>query len=143
MIDPHHPLYGNSFPVSDRVSGRGRRLVVVQLPDGRERSIPRSARDLVCRSDDGAAEASHRAHISVRTLLPLANHVRAVLASRNAGRKRDGGQPEQTPTGPEQDGCSRGDGGAATVVVTASDRDPASVGAACGVAAATSVAAVD
>ena len=37
-------------------------------------------------------------HISVRTLLPLANHVRAVLASRHADLEGGGGRDlDQTP----------------------------------------------
>ena len=84
MTDPHHPLYGKCFPVSDRRAGRGPRVIVIRLPDGRERGISRSATALISASDDLAAAApSRQAHISVRTLLPLANHVSAVLASRH------------------------------------------------------------
>jgi hypothetical protein len=85
VVDPHHPLFGKCFPVSDRRSGRGPRLIVVRLPDGRERGIPRLATAPTSASDDLVeADPSRRVHISVRTLLPLANHVRAVLASRHA-----------------------------------------------------------
>jgi hypothetical protein len=81
VTDPHHPLYGKCFPVSDRRAGRGPRVIVIRLPDGRERGISRSATALISASDDLAAAApSRQAHISVRTLLPLANHVSAVLA---------------------------------------------------------------
>ena len=84
FVDPHHPLHGKCFPVCDRRSGRGSGLIVIRLPDGRERAVPRSATAVASASDDRAAPASREAHISVRTLLPLANHVRAVLAFRNA-----------------------------------------------------------
>ena len=43
VIDPRHPLYGECYPVSERRSGRGPGLIVVLLPGGRERSIPRAA----------------------------------------------------------------------------------------------------
>jgi hypothetical protein len=82
VIDPRHPLYGECYPVSERRSGRGPGLIVVLLPDGRERSIPRAATAPASLPNGELATASHHAHISVRTLLPLANHVRAVLASR-------------------------------------------------------------
>ena len=93
VTDPHHPLYGKCFPVSDRRSGRGPRLIVIRLPDGRERGISRSATAPTSASDDLVAAApSCQVHISVRTLLPLANHVRAVLASRHADLKGGGGR---------------------------------------------------
>ena len=81
VVDPHHPLYGSCLLVSDRRSGRGPDLIVVRLPDGRERSIPRVATDLVARPAGPPQVTGRQKHISVRTLLPLANHVRAVLAS--------------------------------------------------------------
>jgi hypothetical protein len=69
VVDPHHPLYGKCFPVSDRRSGRGLRLIVVRLPDGRERGISRLATAPTSASDDLAAAApSRQVHISVRTL---------------------------------------------------------------------------
>ena len=93
VVDPHHPLYGKCFPISDRRSGRGPRLIVIRLPDGRERGISRSATAPTSASDDLAAAApSCQVHISVRTLLPLANHVRAVLASRHADLEGGGGR---------------------------------------------------
>jgi hypothetical protein len=81
VVDPHHPLYGSCLLVSDRRFGRGPDLIVVRLPDGRERSIPRVATDLVARPAGPPQVTGRQKHISVRTLLPLANHVRAVLAS--------------------------------------------------------------
>ena len=68
-------------------------MIVIRLPDGRERGISRSATALISASDDLAAAApSRQAHISVRTLLPLANHVGAVLASRHANLEGGAGQ---------------------------------------------------
>jgi hypothetical protein len=121
VVDPHHPLYGKCFPVSDRRSGRGPRLIVIRLPDGRERGISRSATAPTSASDDVAAAVPSRGlHISVRTLLPLANHVRAVLASRNADLK-GGGERDPVPNPGEPDGVS---GTATTSVAATSGRDP-------------------
>jgi hypothetical protein len=80
VIDPHHPLYGGCFPVSEWRSGRGAALILIRLPDGRERAISRAATAFSPASVNLTAAANRVAHISVRTLLPLANHVRAVLA---------------------------------------------------------------
>ena len=134
IVDPHHPLYGKCFPVSDRRSGRGPALIVIRLPDGRERAISRSATAVSSASDDLAAPASCQAHISVRTLLPLANHVRAVLASRHADLEGNGARDlNQTPAEPE--GVADA---AATPVAAASDRDTTPACAAGGTAGAAS-----
>lgn len=81
-------------------------MIVIQLPDGRERGIPRSATATTATSDDVApSAASRQSHISVRTLLPLANHVRAVLAFRNADLER-GGERDLDRGWANQAGCS-------------------------------------
>jgi hypothetical protein len=62
-------LYGNCYPVSDRRSGRGPALIVVRLPDGRERAISRLATDFVTESEDPRANRSFLMclrHICVR-----------------------------------------------------------------------------
>jgi hypothetical protein len=134
IVDPHHPLYGKCFPVSDRRSGRGPALIVIRLPDGRERAISRSATAVASASDDRAAPASRQAHISVRTLLPLANHVRAVLASRHADLEGGGARDhDQTPA--EPDGVPDA---ATTPVATAFGRDTTPACAAGGTARAAS-----
>ena len=139
VVDPHHPLYGGCYPVSERRSGRGPSLIVIRLPDGRERAISRAATAFSPSSDNLMAAASRLAHISVRTLLPLANHVHAVLASRNADLEGSGGRNlDRMPV--EQDGVARL---AATPVAAASGRDATSAGAARGTARATSAAAAD
>ena len=131
VVDPHHPLYGKCFPISDRRSGRGPRLIVIRLPDGRERGISRSATAPTSASDDLAAAApSCQVHISVRTLLPLANHVRAVLASRHADLEGGGGRDLDQMAAKQA-------GDAATPVAAALSRDTASAGAVGGTARAT------
>jgi len=131
VVDPHHPLFGMCFPVSDRRSGRGPRLIVIRLPDGRERAIPRLATAPTSASDDRAArDPSRRVHISVRTLLPLANHVRAVLASRYADLEGGGGRDlDQMAAKPA--------GEVATPVAAATRRETASAGTMGGTARAT------
>ena len=131
VVDPHHPLYGKCFPVSDRRSGRGPRLIVIRLPDGRERGISRSATAPTSASDDLAAAApSRQVHISVRTLLPLANHVGAVLASRHADLDGGGGRDLDQMAAKQA-------GDAATPVAATLSRDTASAGTVGGTARAT------
>jgi hypothetical protein len=125
VVDPQHPLYGRCYPVSDRRSGRGPGLIVIRLPDGRERAIARSATGCAPAADDRSTAASRQAHISVRTLLPLANHVRAVLASRHADLEAGGGRDlEQAPA--VQDRVA---GRAATSLAAAAGRDTTAAGA--------------
>ena len=76
-------------------------LIVIRLPYRRKRAISRSATAIASASDDWAAPASRRAYIP-RTLLPLANHVRAVLASRHADLEGSGARDlDQTPAEPD------------------------------------------
>jgi hypothetical protein len=126
VTDPHHPLYGKCFAVSHRRSGRGPGVIVIRLPDGRERGIPWSAAAPISASDDLAPAAPGRqAHISVRTLLPLANHVGAVLASRHADLEGgDGRDLDQI--------AAKQSGGTATAVAADTNRDTASAGTAGG-----------
>jgi hypothetical protein len=58
----------------------------------RERAISRAAITVSPASENLTAAAGRLGRISVRTLLPLANHVRAVLASRNADLEGSGGR---------------------------------------------------
>jgi hypothetical protein len=129
VVDPHHPLYGSCLPVSDRRSGRGPNLIVVRLPDGRERSILRSATDLAFTAA-GSIQATYRhMHISVRTLLPLANHIRAVLASRHEDFE---GRPvsDRTPARSELGGPERVASEVAVPMAPASSGEPAATGTA-------------
>ena len=128
VVDPHHPLFGKHFPVSDRRSGRGPNLIVVRLPDGRERSIPRAATDLAFSAEGSAPSAPPPKHISVRTLLPLANHVRTVLASRDEDVS-SGSQLDRTP-GSERSGPFGNPNGAAAPLAPASAGDAAATCAA-------------
>ena len=84
VIDAAHPLYGQRLAVS--ASGASRRIgwVGVVLGDGRHRWIPQKATDF------GEATCEVRPNrdlplVSVRTLLPLAEYVRARLSAATAG----------------------------------------------------------
>ena len=76
-----HPLCGQRLPLIPIRSARGPGYVVVELADGRRRSIPRSATDLACPVDTKPKVDREAPRISVRTLLPLARHVAAGLAA--------------------------------------------------------------
>jgi hypothetical protein len=80
-MDRRHPLCGQRLQLVPLRSGRGPAYIVVELPDGRRRSLRRSVTDLA-----GVVEATSNAvreapRISARTLLPLARHVAASLAA--------------------------------------------------------------
>ena len=85
VTDPRHALSGQRLSLASLRSARGPAYIVVTLPDGRRRSLRRSITDLA-----GAEGAAPRApaiplqnglRISVRTLLPLARHIVARLAT--------------------------------------------------------------
>ncbi len=78
IVEPHHPLFGRRLPVVDRPSPRGVEQLIVKLPDGRERSVRRTAPDLAG-SRDSSTSATAAPRISARSLLPLANRIRIML----------------------------------------------------------------
>ena len=75
-------------------------------------------------SEDPATTAGRLAHISGRTLLPLANHVRGMLASRHADLEAGGGGPLEQATAAHGEVA----GSAAAPVAAAADRDTTSPG---------------
>src|SRR5882762_814218 len=80
VIDAVHPLFGQTLEVSP--SGLIRRIgwIRVVLPDGRHRWVPQKATGL----DVSACEARPNRDlplVSVRTLIPLAEYVRARLSA--------------------------------------------------------------
>ena len=104
VTDPHHALSGREFPLVDPRSGRGPTYVVVELPDGRRRSIRRAATDLLNPSLPASvgAEPDH-ARISIRTLLPLARYFAATLASSIEEATCDVDHTSTTPALPRPD----------------------------------------
>ena len=80
IIDVAHPLFGQRLEVSVRGASWRLGWIRVALPDGRHRWIPQEATDL----DDPACEAPANRDlplVSVRTLRPLAEYVRARLSA--------------------------------------------------------------
>src|SRR5271170_2101849 len=84
IIDVEHPLFGQRLEVSARGASRHNGWIVVVLPDGRHRWIPQEATDL----NDPACDARANRdlpQVSVRTLRPLAEYVRARLSAAREG----------------------------------------------------------
>jgi hypothetical protein len=84
VSDATHPFFGQLLEVSASAPSRRIGWVQVVLPDGRHRWIPQKATDL----EDAAGEARPNRdlpRVSVRTLLPLAEYVRARLSAAREG----------------------------------------------------------
>ncbi|MEH2471798.1 hypothetical protein V1281_007015 [Nitrobacteraceae bacterium AZCC 2161] len=97
VVDPRHGLAGQRLELVTPRSGRGPAFVVVRLPDGRHRSIRRSATDLATASSEEEGASKSLACISVRTLLTLMHHLHSTLASRIEEVIRDEHAIESTP----------------------------------------------
>jgi hypothetical protein len=82
ITDPAHPLFRQTLPVV-RIPAPSTHepSIVIQLPTGEHRRVPRAATDLGASGDETASVISPLP-ISVRTLLPLAHTVRRLLAVR-------------------------------------------------------------
>ena len=78
VTDPQHCLCGKRLTVLRERSGRGSAYLVVALPDGRKRSIRIASTDLASTVTTSGAPDLPR--ISVRTLIPLMQHLSANLA---------------------------------------------------------------
>ena len=79
ITDPRHFLFGHRLAVLDERSGRGPSYVVVELADGRKRSVRIAATDLVPPGNSCSAAEPSLPRISVRTLIPLARHLNRIL----------------------------------------------------------------
>src|SRR3954451_25430150 len=80
ITERRHSLFGQRLEVAPEASCRGPDRITVILPDGRRRHVRRVATDLVPASTDAHAVSDPgNARISVRTLLPLADCLRALL----------------------------------------------------------------
>ena len=77
ITDPHHFLFGDRLPVLPEPSGRGPAFIIVVLPDGRHRSVRIASTDLGQRTGGHGSDELPR--ISVRTLIPLMQHLSASL----------------------------------------------------------------
>src|SRR6267142_2994051 len=99
VTDPRHSLFGSKLAVLPERSGRGPAYIVVELSDGRRRSIRVSSTDLGKPSTASNAAGSAVPRISVRTLIPLTRHLNASLAFLAEEVIRDG------PTSPSRTRC--------------------------------------
>ena len=88
VTDPRHALFGQRFDLS-RLSEPRPGWVSVLLADGRRRWLPRTATDLDLACGTMPNHALPR--VSVRTLLPLARYVEALLC--NSPKTTDGAPP--------------------------------------------------
>jgi IS66 Orf2 like protein len=96
IIDPAHPLYGRRLPLLRVPSVRTHAGLVVQLPDGQVRRIPRAMTDLTLSS----SVASPPAVIAVPTLRSLAQLICATVRD----KEEQSHDPTTTPSGPVSDG---------------------------------------
>ena len=80
ITDPHHFLFGNRLPVLTGRSGRGPAYVVVELPDGRRRSVRIASTDAAEATLTSSPKGPDLPRISVRTLIPLMQHLSASLS---------------------------------------------------------------
>jgi Family of unknown function (DUF5372) len=76
IVDPTHPLFGQTLPILRASRHHLKERIVVALPDGRERRIPISITNLIERPSDNSMATGL---ISVRTLLPLAELIRVMV----------------------------------------------------------------
>ena len=83
IIDPRHGLAGQRLELVSVQSERGAPFVVIRLPDGRRRSIRRSATDLSDVSLEQRDASRSTPRISVRTLLTLMHHLNSMVTSRS------------------------------------------------------------
>jgi hypothetical protein len=79
VTDPRHALYGHRFAILMGRSGRGPGYVVVELADGRRRSIRIASTDLAEAAIAPSPKAAGLPRISARTLIPLMQHLTANL----------------------------------------------------------------
>ena len=77
ILDPAHPFYGRSFPLVRGTTSRGRSDLVLRLPDGSTRSVPRAATNWATTPTPSAAAAG-LLPVSVRTLLSVARRLRSM-----------------------------------------------------------------
>jgi hypothetical protein len=80
ITDPRHCLLGKRLAILSDRSGRGPAYLVVALPDGRKRSIRIASTDLATPAVPESGTGAGISRISVRTLIPLAQHLSANLA---------------------------------------------------------------
>lgn len=81
ITDPTHPLSGRTFPLLQTGGSISGAFVLIGLPGGEHRRVPRNATDLAERVDPSCAPHVPLNPVSVRTLLPLLPVVRRLLGA--------------------------------------------------------------
>jgi hypothetical protein len=121
ITERRHSLFGQRLDVAPEASCRGPDWVTVILPDGRRRHVRQAATDLAPASTDAHSVSDRgNARISVRTLLPLADCLRALLrisreeVADDQSRSRTSGQPSIQPAAGLSDGVPDAVAGPAT-----------------------------
>ena len=79
ITDPTHPLAGRTFPLCQTDDPVTRTCVVIELPSGEHRQIPRKATSLAELKDAASEPQVPLNPVSVRTLLPLLPVVHRLL----------------------------------------------------------------
>src|SRR5271170_6423204 len=95
ITDTQHCLFGKRLAVFRERSGRGPAYLVVELPDGRKRSIRITSTDFAGTVITSGA-TPNLPRISVRTLIPLVQHLNANLALLAKEVIRDGSSSPST-----------------------------------------------
>ena len=83
IVDPHHALFGRSLQLISLSAARGRGYLTVALPDGRHRTLQRSLTDLDEQIQIGSP-MDEFPWVSIRTLIPLARHLKTRFTLPNA-----------------------------------------------------------
>src|ERR1019366_1986109 len=100
ITDPSHALCGRSFPLVSLRAERGRDYLVFGLPDGRQRTVRKSSTNLdAVEQEDHAREEFGLPRVSMRTLVPLARHLKTKFTSTTTAEvKRNARSPPADPT---------------------------------------------
>jgi len=99
VTDSAHPLYGHTLPLVREWSPRGKTCLILLLPNGQHRSVPRRATN-IDPSDAALLGRSTLPFISVRTMLPVAQFVRHKLVTtveNDHGNLSDSANPSALP----------------------------------------------
>jgi hypothetical protein len=81
VVDPEHSLFGRPLRLVSERSAKGSDYLIVALADGRHRVLRKTATNFKSTPADKIFDGSTLPRISVRTLVPLAYHLRSKFAS--------------------------------------------------------------
>ena len=120
VTDNRHPLFGQRLAMLSLACSRGPAFIAVALPDGRRRLLRRAVTDL---ERPPTSQATSLPRISMRTLLPLARHIRSMQVSSSKeschvdlslSRSSASGEAAVAPASPTTLGGAAGAGAVAT-----------------------------